>query len=82
VAIVKPGCAWPRRSDTTLIGVPIPTSSEAWVWRRSWKRMRGRPSFVTCRSKSWVSDSEWIASPLAFVKMGSAWVLDISRSGG
>ena len=44
MAIVKPGWAWPSRSETTLIGVPAATSSEAWVWRRSWNRIRGSPS--------------------------------------
>ena len=44
MCIVKAGWAWPRRSLTTLMGTPAATSSDAWVWRRSWKRMRGRPA--------------------------------------
>ena len=32
--------ARPSRSLTTLIGTPAATSSDAWVWRRSWNRMR------------------------------------------
>lgn len=39
--MVKPGLAWPRRSDTTLIGVPAAMRSVVWVWRRSWNLMGG-----------------------------------------
>jgi hypothetical protein len=56
VCIVNAGCVWPRRSLTTLIGAPAATSSDAWVCRRSWKRMRGNSVWRTSRSKSWLID--------------------------
>ena len=55
--MVKAGWAWPSRSVTTLIGTPAAMRSEAWVWRRSWKRTRGSPDRRTIRSKSWLTDS-------------------------
>jgi hypothetical protein len=39
--MVNATLAWPRRSLTTLTGTPSMISSEAWVWRRSWNRIRG-----------------------------------------
>ena len=61
--MVKPGWAWPSRSETTLIGVPAATSKLAWVWRRSWNRMRGMPVRARCRSKSWLIDSGCSGAP-------------------
>jgi hypothetical protein len=41
---------WPRRSDITLGWMCAASPSVAWVWRRSWKRMRGSPDLRTSRS--------------------------------
>lgn len=45
--MVKAGVAWPSRSLTTLMGTPALSSRVAWVCRRSWRRMRGRPDRAT-----------------------------------
>ena len=68
--MVKPGWAWPSRSDTTLIGVLDPASSDAWVWRRSWNRIGGRSMRASWRVKSWLIDSGCTARP---------WVLGEDR---
>jgi hypothetical protein len=68
---VNPGWAWPSRSDTTLIATSLATSRDAWVWRRSWNRMRGRPSRATWRSNNWVIDSGCTGVPRVLVKIAS-----------
>jgi hypothetical protein len=57
VCIVKPGWAWPSRSETTLMGTPAATRSEAWVCRRSWNRIRGSPDVAVVRVNSCENDS-------------------------
>ena len=51
------GWTWPIRSLTTLMRTSAATRSEASVWPRSWKRMRGSSLRPTIRSNNWLTDS-------------------------
>ena len=61
--IVNAGLLWPRRSLTTFTGTLAFSRIEAWVWRRSWRRMRRRSLSRTRRSHDWEKKSGWIGSP-------------------
>lgn len=47
MASVTVGDAWPSISDTTFVGTPDASISDAAVWRVSWRRMRRRPLAFT-----------------------------------
>ncbi len=43
--------AWPRVCETVVIGTPAAMSSDAALWRRSWKRKCPRPArFAVARN--------------------------------
>src|SRR5690606_10711256 len=77
---VKPGLAWPRRSDTTLTGIPARSRGVAWVWRRSWERRRGRSCLAT------LSRTPKAANPAekAFLGLGAGarmWLVEAGAAG-
>jgi len=40
------GCACPNLLETTITGIPLFSIKDAAVFRKSWKRISGKPAFI------------------------------------
>ena len=72
VLSVRAMSAWPSRSETTLGWTPAASARLAWVCRRSWKRIRGRPARLARRSNRPERLSGWIGLPSGWQKTKSS----------
>ena len=67
---------WPRRSLTTFTLTPAISKCDAWVWRRSWRRMTGTSAESTSLRNAWPTDFGRNGSPISFVKTRSLALAD------